>query len=269
MAGVVGVGALMVCLTSDPFLRVDPATVTIDGLRYTDPAEVRSRMGLTGPVRPATVTISTRSMEHTIAQLPTVASVKVRAVMPDQLTVDVVERAPMVDWRIGDDGWLVDVDGVAFAAASKASGDERGDGATGSALPAVDDQRAAASLELGATVDVMDLEAVRSLGAITPKMIHSSAPALYLTLEDQDGWVLTAPGHWRAVFGHYTRTLAPPGRIPLQVQCLRGLLDKDERTVDQVTLAVSADRCGTFVSGTPEPTPKARRTPRPTRTPRP
>ena len=48
---------------------------------------------------------------------------------------------------------------------------------------------------------------------------------------------------------------APPERIPSQVQCLDALLREREATIDQVTLAVSADRCGTFRAGTPEPTP--------------
>ena len=54
-----------------------------------------------------------------------------------------------------------------------------------------------------------------------------------------DGWVLTSPGHWRAVFGHYSETLAPPSQIPYQVQCLAALLAKTEKTLREVTLAVS------------------------------
>jgi hypothetical protein len=82
-------------------------------------------------------------------------------------------------------------------------------------------------------------------------------------VDDQSGYVLAWPGRWRAVFGHYTRTLLPPDRIPAQMRCLRELLREREGAVVGATLAVSADRCGTFVPGTPEPTRRPRRTPRP------
>ena len=117
----------------------------------------------------------------------------------------------------------------------------------------------------GERVDPVDLEAVRLLGALTPELIGSEAPALTLSVDDESGYVLEWPDHWRAVFGHYTRTLLPPDRIPAQVQCLGELLREREDSVVGATLAVSADRCGTFLPGAPEPTRRPRRTQRPTR----
>ena len=270
--GIAAVGVAMMWLTSDPAFSVDPSAVRLQGLRYTTPAAVRERMNLVGDVHPATLVISTRSMETALEQLPTVASARVRATLPDQLTVTLTEREPMLAWRIGQDGadgWLMDVDGTAFAPVSSATSDELGDGSTGSALPAVDDLRTEAPLALGGQLDLTDLDAVRTLGNVTPDLVDSSAAALFLSLDDMDGWVLTSPGHWRATFGHYSPTLAPPSRIPYQVQCLRALLAKQERTVDVVTLAVSDSRCGTYVEGTPEPIPRPKRTPRPGATHRP
>jgi len=256
----------MVWLTSDPTFSVDLASVAMTGLRYTDPAQARTAMRLVGDVHPATVVISTRSLEDALERLPTVASAQVRAVLPDQLTVAVTERQPILAWRTGDAAWLMDVDGNVFAPTSSATQDELGDGASGSALPAVDDLRTAVSLHVGDRLDPVNLEAVRTLGSVTPDMVGSSALALFLSLDDDDGWVLTSPGHWRAIFGHYTQTLAPASRIAEQVQCLGALLGDAERTVDVVTLAVGSG-CGTYVSGTPEP--RARRTPRPDATRRP
>jgi hypothetical protein len=201
-------------------------------------------------------------MEAAVEQLPTVASARVRATLPDRLTVTVVERQPILAWRVGDQAWLMDEDGVLFASAAQATADELGDGATGSRLPTVDDLRAEAPLTVGGSLDPADLEAVRTLGNVTPAIVDSASPALFLSVDDRDGWVLTAPGHWRAVFGHYTPTLAAPGRIPSQVQCLKSLLRDHEQTVDEVTLAVQAERCGTYVPGTPEPTPRPTRRPR-------
>lgn len=275
VVGIAAVGVAMMWLTSDPAFSVDPSAVRLQGLRYTTPAAVRERMNLVGDVHPATLVISTRSMEAALEQLPTVSSARVRATLPDQLTVTLTEREPMIAWRVGLDGqdkgagWLMDVDGVAFAPISLASDEELGDGSTGSALPAVDDLRTEAPLALGDQLDLTDLDAVRTLGNVTPDLVDSSAAALFLSLDDEDGWVLTSPGHWRATFGHYSPTLASPSRIPYQVQCLRALLAKAERTVDVVTLAVSAGPCGTYVEGTPEPIPHTRRTPRPGATHRP
>lgn len=265
----IAAASAMVWLTSDPAFRVVPSTVRISGVRYTDPADVRAAMLLVGDVRPATIVISTRSMEDAIERLPAVASAKVRAVLPDTLTVSITERQPMLAWRVGDEAWLVDSAGTAFAPLSQATADEQGDGATGTALPAVDDQRADATMVAGDMIDAVDLEAVRTLGNVTPELLDSDAPALFLSLADGDGWVLSAPGHWRAVFGHYTQTLLPTTRIPAQLQCLAALLAGSEATVEVVTLAVSTDRCGTVVEGPPEPTPRARRTPRPEPTKRP
>lgn len=266
------VAIAMAWLTTDRAFSVDPSHVILTGLRYTDPAEVRRSMRLVGDVRPATVVISTRSMEAAIRQLPTVADVQVRATLPDALTVTVTERAPIVAWSTADDGWLMDVEGVMFASTDREDAATLGDGATGSALPAVSDRRPDGGLRLGAQLDPVDLEAVRLLGAITPEMIRSKASELFLSLDDKNGWVLTAPGHWRAIFGQYTGTLLPATRIPDQVACLRSVLGDRESTIDVVTLAVSGtpqDACGTFVEGTPEPTRRPRRTPRPTRTTRP
>ncbi len=269
--GIVVVAGSMTWLTTDPAFSVDPATVAVDGLRYTAPDAVRAQMRLTPDARPATVVISTRSLETAIEQLPTVASARVRATLPDRLSVTVTERQPIVAWKVGDQGWLVDVEGNAFAPADALTPEELGDGSTGSTLPALDDRRAESAMTLGARLDPIDLEVVRTLGNLTPEMISSEAPALTLTLDDDAGWVLRAPGHWRAVFGHYTQTLIPPSRIPSQVQCLKSLLQDREDLVEVVTLAASADRCGSFRAGAPEDdeTPRPARTPRPERSHRP
>ncbi len=275
VVGIVAIGVSMMWLTSDPAFSVDPGSVQLHGLHYTDAAAVRQTMRLVGDAHPSTLVISTRSMEAALEQLPTVASARVRAILPDQLTVTLTEREPMLAWQLGQDGqdqaagWLVDVNGIAFAPLSDATADERGDGSTGSALPAVDDERTDPALALGGQLDQTDLDVVRTLGNVTPDLVDSKASGLFLSLDDQDGWVLTAPERWRAVFGHYSETLASPDRIAYQVQCLRSLLAKTERTVNVVNLAVSPDACGTFVEGTPEPIPRTRRTPRPTATHRP
>jgi hypothetical protein len=268
IAGVVGLvltGAALAWLTTDPAFSISPDDVIMSGLHYTDPAAVRRQMRLVGDIHPATVIISTRSLEAAVEQLPTVLHARVRATLPDQLTVTVTEREPMLEWTAGGQAWLMDVEGLMFA---PATAPDTGDGSTETQLPVIDDQRRTVALGLGDRLGPVDLEAVRTLGSVTPELLHSDATTLQLSLDDDDGWVLSAPGHWRAVFGHYTQTLAPPSRIPTQVQCLRSLLQASEPLIDGVTLAVGSDRlCGTYRPGTPEPRPRATKRPRRTASP--
>ncbi len=263
MAAVVGIGAW---LLGDPMFRVDPRAVAVSGARFTDEAAIRERTGLLGDVRPSLFVIATRRMESDLERLPTVMRADVTATLPDQVAISIVERTPMVAWYLGDEGYLVDVEGVVLGPTTAVSAVELGDGATGSGLPAIIDTRTETTLVPGERVDPSDLEAVRLLGALTPELLRSEAPALRLSVDDEDGYVLEWPEHWRAVFGHDTRTLLSPDRIPLQVQCLQGLLDDHEDTVLGTTLAVSADRCGTWREGEVEPTRRPRRTSRPAAT---
>jgi hypothetical protein len=67
-------------------------------------------------------------------------------------------------------------------------------------------------------------------------------------VDDSDGYVLESLDQtWRAQFGHYSLTLQPPEVIPAQVQCLRWLLAREERRLQQVRLAVGDGTCGTFL----------------------
>lgn len=256
MACVVGVGAW---LLGDPMFRVDARAVVVSGARFTDEGAIRATTGLVGDVRPSLFIIATRRMEADLEALPTVSRADVTATLPDQVAITIVERTPMLAWWLEDEGYLVDAAGVVLGSTDSMSDVELGDGATGSRLPAVHDVRAERTLVPGEQVDPVELEAVRLLGALTPELVGSSAPALSLSVDDDSGFVLAWPDHWRAVFGHYTRTLLPPERIPAQVQCLAALLTDQEDVVRDVTLAISADRCGTWVEGTPEPTRRRRR----------
>jgi hypothetical protein len=87
---------------------------------------------------------------------------------------------------------------------------------------------------------------------------EDGAPAVSLTVTDEEGWVMEAVD-WRAIFGHYTPALRPVSTIEGQVACLRGLLATGESAVEEVTLSLSPERCGTFrprSTPTPGPTPR-------------
>jgi hypothetical protein len=162
------------------------------------------------------------------------------------VTISVTERSPILVWRTPAGAWLVDGTGYLFGDAATVDAAELGTGATGTPLPAVDDRRVASDMGIGSKVPVLDLAVIRLLLTITPDMLRSEAPELYLRMEDEQGYVLDAPGWWRAVFGPYTPVLRPPDIIPRQVQCLDGLLAGRENLVNAVTLALSDEKCGTF-----------------------
>jgi hypothetical protein len=261
LSGVIVAGWCLHWLTTDPAFAVNAAAVPIEGARYTSATVLRSRAGLAldGPTN--LFQIATRDLERALAALPALRGAVVTASLPDQLTVQVVERQPILVLRTAVARWLVDVEGVLFAPDTAASTDEPGSGADGSGLPAVDDMRAeAAGMRLGDRLDPLDLEVARLLGSLAPADVGSTADALALRIEEPGGWVLESVGSWQARFGLYTPALRPPGQIPLQVQCLRALLANRERDVGVVTLSVSGDRCGTFREAGPR-RPGARSTP--------
>ena len=73
------------------------------------------------------------------------------------------------------------------------------------------------------------------------------ATELELRVDERFGYQLRSPEYgWQARFGHYTPTLFPPDRIPLQVQCLATLLDELEDQLVSTWLVPSDDACGTY-----------------------
>jgi cell division septal protein FtsQ len=240
---------------------LDPDEVRIEGLVNTSVDAALEALGLEGGLRPNVFRIRTDTLREELLSLPAVTQASVEVMLPDRLLVTVDERRPIFVWRAGGADHLVDLGGVLFASA---------DGSGAGGLPLIEDRRSRAPARLGDRLEPLDLEVVRLLGAVTPEMLDSAAPDLSLTIDDADGFVLTAPTGWRAVFGHYTPHLRTAGLVDDQVQCLRALLSGQERRVETVFLSPSAERCGTYVPRVgrqpPEPaepseTPDTRREP--------
>ena len=128
------VGAAMTWLTTDPAFSVDPATIVLSGLRLhrsgrRPPADAPGRRRRIPPPwssRPAAWRPPSSSCRRC-------ASARVRATLPDRLTVTVTEREPILAWRVGRPGVAHGrATGSLFAPAAQATADELGDGATGS-----------------------------------------------------------------------------------------------------------------------------------------
>jgi hypothetical protein len=190
-------------------------------------------------------------IESGLATLPGVASAHVAVALPATLAVSIVEREPILAWRVGEAEYLVDRQGVLFASTDAASADAAG-------LPTVVDARVASPLLLavGARLAAVDLDVATRLAALTPADIGSSATRLEVRITDTDGYLIRAyPTAWVAVFGFYSPSLRSTDLIPGQVQLLRSLLADREPSVERIILA--DDRNGTYtLKETPKPTRK-------------
>jgi len=109
--GVLAVLGLLWGLTYSSFVDVDRVVVTGDG--HTSNAEIRSAaaIGLGQPM----AYLDTSAAEHRIEVLPWVASASVHRDLPGTVSIDVVERVPIVATPIDGGGWrLFDAEGHAL-----------------------------------------------------------------------------------------------------------------------------------------------------------
>lgn len=230
-------------LIGSPDFRLDQQRIEISGLAYTDAAAVRSTIGLAAEDRPNLFRLRTDQMARLLAGLPAVERAEVRAVLPDRLVIEVDERAPVMVVQRDGSGFLVDHEGVVLDALAMGQ-------APAVALPEIDDQRTGAlapALVVGQTLYEIDLAAMLQLGALTPAAIGSAAISLSVSVDNGDGYVVSAqPAGWRAVFGHYTPNLRPPDIVGRQIQCLVSLLAEGEAEIALIYLAPLDDRCGTY-----------------------
>jgi len=221
------------------------ARAEIPELRWTAPDAVEAAIGI--PTGTNLFRITVDPIEDRIASLPGVARARVTVALPDTLVVEVTEREAIAAWAVGAQRFLVDVDGVLFAASDP-------DGVAIAGLPVIDDGRTeAATFAIGDRLDPVTLDAARRLGSLAPDDVGSVADTLLVTVSDATGFVVgTSPGSWIAIFGLYTPSARPPSMIPDQVRLLRSLLAGREGAVAQVILADAEN--GTFI---PKPTPAA------------
>jgi hypothetical protein len=216
-------------------------------LAWTDPALVRETLGLTegGNV----FRLETGSLVTALRALPAVASAEVSIALPDAaVVVRIDERVPVLAWQVGDTRSIADPAGTIFATLDGAALLPEG-------VPVIDDRRTGArALAIGATVDAVDFDVATRLGSLTPADVGSSAVRLRVAITDLDGFVLSPPGDWTAVFGFYSPATRATDMIPGQVRLLRSLLAGREATPARIILA--SETVGTYVPrATPRPSP--------------
>jgi cell division septal protein FtsQ len=223
--------------------------VDVEGATITGSATITDRLALANGQN--LFDIATEPLEVSLREIPAVAAADVSIALPDRVSVSIVERRPIVVWRVGERRLLVDERGLLFADVASSAAVPAID-----ALPVVTDSRAAsADLAVAKTLDPVDLDAAFRLASLTPAQVGSSAAGLTVAVTDEHGFVVSSgPKGWEAWFGFYGLSLRTPELIPGQVQLLKTLIVGREATVKTVILA--DDREGTFV-------PKASAAPKP------
>jgi hypothetical protein len=224
--------------------------VELPELRWTARAAVETALGdLAGT---NAFQVDTAPIEAAIEALPGVADADIAVRLPDaSLVVAITERTPVLAWQIDETRFIADGTGAIFAEASAATPLPPG-------VAVVDDRRQGAIRfhEIGGYLDPTDLDVATRLGSLRPADVGSAAPNLRVAVTDADGFVVTTPQGWSAVFGFYSPATRSTDIIPGQVRLLRSLLsDAGEATVRRIILASETD--GTYVPRTtPRPTPR-------------
>jgi hypothetical protein len=233
-------------LVTDDTFAVGPANAgnwELTGLRYTDSTVAINAVALSNISNNNVFLLRTTDIRRRLLALPSVADADVRVVLPNRLIVAVTDRTAVLRLRQYPANYLIDGDGLVLdVIASETPQVLR--------LPLIEDRRVELGipLEVGKAIDPTEATAMLQIGALTPSLVGSSAPQLTFSVDDADGFVVSAgPDGWRAVFGFYTPTLRPPSEIAQQVQCLRSLLATGESVIDTIYLAPQDDRCGTYL----------------------
>jgi hypothetical protein len=221
----------------------------LPSLAWTDPAAVRAALALQDGSN--VFRLDTAPLEAALRALPAVAAADVTVTLPDGVVViRIDERQPVLAWQVGETRYIADRSGTIFATTDKQA-----------ALPAgvalVDDIRTGgtAPLAIGGKLDAVELDVATRLGSLVPGDVGSNATRLRVSITDLDGFIVTTPSGWTAVFGLYSPATRSTDIIPGQVRLLRSLLAGREATLARIILASATD--GTYVPrATPKPTPR-------------
>jgi cell division protein FtsQ len=107
VAAVIAVFALAVGLYFSPFLRVQNTEVR--GATLTDPAEIEGLTALDGD---SMFRLDTATVQRRLGLLPMIKSVSVERKWPNTVVINVTERTPWGHWKVGNDVYVIDAEGV-------------------------------------------------------------------------------------------------------------------------------------------------------------
>jgi cell division protein FtsQ len=87
--------------------------IEISGQKLTSDADIATVMALSSGA--STLTFDVQKAQARLSWLRAVESATVRKIYPDSIAVDIVEKEPILRWRIGDWTYLIDDTGTAIA----------------------------------------------------------------------------------------------------------------------------------------------------------
>ncbi|HKF38808.1 MAG TPA: FtsQ-type POTRA domain-containing protein, partial [Ktedonobacteraceae bacterium] len=135
-----------------------------------------------------------------IEALPSVASVNLEKLLPDQLVVSVVERTPVLLWQTRQGTFSVDSNGVVIAAASESSG-------TDHLMTVVDVRSGAAAprVQPGFHLNAADIAFAMQVFARLPQLAGASPFTLHYDVVPRQGghasFIVAGPAGWLAYLG--------------------------------------------------------------------
>ena len=117
IAGLIGAAAVAIVLYVSPMLRVQ--RVQVVGATTIDPAEVAQLAALEDD---SMFHPGTDAAHERIAYLPVVQTVKIDRQWPQTIRIEITERVAWGYWQVGDQNYVIDVDGVVLPEIQPAEG---------------------------------------------------------------------------------------------------------------------------------------------------
>ncbi|HEX2912770.1 MAG TPA: FtsQ-type POTRA domain-containing protein [Chloroflexia bacterium] len=182
--------------------------IELKGNHYLNSQEV---IKATGVDKSNVFTLNEDEVTGQLKKLPYVLSVKASKGLPDKLNVEVTERVPAYNWKIGGMCYLVDRDGVVLEAVFEQ--DLSPDAQAFPVIQSLDDRK----LKVG---DKVDATAVRSSQAIQTQLTDAGFKLAAIQYAPGSGLIaVSAPesGNWKALLGS-------DAELDKKIEILKGLL---------------------------------------------
>lgn len=172
------IGALFEFFNGDAFYVY---SLDVTGTRFLPKTEVAQASGIVGY---NIFFIDARQVEQTLEKMPEISSVHVIAGLPNQVSIEVVERSPALTWLRGNEVYWVDNSGLVFRARANLP-----------QLPSIRDLDQA-TVKPGQAVPAKAFDAYRALLAAWPDAPHAFewSAARGLAYTDEHGWKIYLGG---------------------------------------------------------------------------
>jgi cell division protein FtsQ len=180
---VIALFALGAGLYFSPLMRVQD--VEVRGATLTDPAEIDNLTALEGD---SMFRLDTASVQRRLGLLPMIKSVSVEREWPNTVIINVTERTPWGHWKVGNDIYVIDAEGVVLPPVGMPEG-----------TPLINDLSNPVRLVPGDRVDADSVQLAQSLlGTVPQRLILNVAAIEY---SHSHGLAIQTDAGYRVVVG--------------------------------------------------------------------